>query len=81
MLSVEADHKSDNNVFTCRACPYQYPILKVYTERESFERKAVDDVLGGDADWDNVDQDFGTASPSPSPPGYRLTAPIYSTLP
>jgi hypothetical protein len=44
----------EKNFFTCKGCPYQYPITRIYLEKELFERKQVDDVLGGDEAWSNV---------------------------
>lgn len=44
--------------FECNTCPYQFPIkgnFQVY-DRKMMERKQVDDVLGGEGAWDNVDQ-------------------------
>lgn len=55
MLRITSD---DRLRFECSTCPYQFPIegsLQVY-DRKNIERKEVDDVLGGEGAWDNVDQ-------------------------
>lgn len=49
---------AEGNKFECKTCPYQFPIvgdMKVY-DRKYMERKQVDDMLGGEGAWDNVDQ-------------------------
>ncbi|ODQ63825.1 DNA-directed RNA polymerases III 12.5 kDa polypeptide [Nadsonia fulvescens var. elongata DSM 6958] len=46
------------NRFECKTCPYELPILPnmhVF-DRKKMNRKVVDDVLGGEGAWDNVDQ-------------------------
>lgn len=45
------------NRFTCCTCPYEFKIdgLQIF-ERKQLARKQVDDVLGGEGFWDNVDQ-------------------------
>ncbi|KAK3819353.1 MAG: hypothetical protein JOS17DRAFT_756266 [Linnemannia elongata] len=40
----------------CQTCPYIYPIVKTIVQRKTLDRKQVDDVLGGDEAWANVDQ-------------------------
>ncbi|KAG0045926.1 DNA-directed RNA polymerase III subunit RPC10 [Gryganskiella cystojenkinii] len=40
----------------CQTCPYVYPIAKTIVQRKRLDRKQVDDVLGGDEAWQNVDQ-------------------------
>ncbi|KAI8067992.1 putative Rpc11-DNA-directed RNA polymerase III subunit C11 [Gongronella butleri] len=52
MLLVTND---GGQVFSCSTCPYQYTIQKRLTTRKLLERKEVDDVLGGDKAWENVD--------------------------
>ncbi|GAA5847414.1 hypothetical protein JCM3766R1_002232 [Sporobolomyces carnicolor] len=46
---------STGNKFGCLTCPYEYPLEKRYMERTYLKRKAVDDVLGGEDSWKNVD--------------------------
>ncbi|CAN6672739.1 DNA-directed RNA polymerase III subunit RPC10 [Trichomonascus vanleenenianus] len=44
--------------FECRTCPFQFPIandMQVF-DRKLMDRKEVDDMLGGEGAWDNVDQ-------------------------
>lgn len=44
--------------FECKTCPYEFPIvgpMEVF-DRKIMERKQVDDILGGEGAWDNVDQ-------------------------
>lgn len=45
------------NKFYCSTCPYEFKIngFQIF-ERNDLERKEVDDVLGGEGFWDNVDQ-------------------------
>ncbi|KAI5474280.1 DNA-directed RNA polymerase III subunit RPC10 [Pseudohyphozyma bogoriensis] len=43
------------NKWSCKTCPYEYPIKGDYTERTHLSRKEVDDVLGGEDSWKNVD--------------------------
>ncbi len=48
----------------CRTCPYQFLLDREYFERtEMKKRKEVEDVLGGEGAWANVDQ---TDSMSPT---------------
>ncbi|BGP74267.1 RNA polymerase III C11 subunit [Rhodotorula toruloides] len=46
---------TSGNKFGCQTCPYEYPLNKRYMERTYLKRKAVDDVLGGEDSWKNVD--------------------------
>lgn len=50
---------SDSGIYklACGSCPYEFPIegIEVY-DRKNLPRKEVDDVLGGEGAWDNVDQ-------------------------
>ncbi|CCG82658.1 DNA-directed RNA polymerase subunit [Taphrina deformans PYCC 5710] len=43
------------NRFECRTCPYQFPIEQHLYNRKTMKQKEVDDVLGGEGSWDNVD--------------------------
>ncbi|AAS54518.1 AGR029Wp [Eremothecium gossypii ATCC 10895] len=51
--------KGDSGVYRlgCPSCPYEFPIegVEIY-DRRNLPRKEVDDVLGGEGAWDNVDQ-------------------------
>ena len=42
--------------FFCQTCPYVYTITTKLSRKIKLNRKQVDDVLGGDEAWDNVDQ-------------------------
>jgi DNA-directed RNA polymerase III subunit RPC11 len=44
------------NRFECLTCPYQFVIKKRYFERKPLKQRAVDDVLGGEGAWDNVEK-------------------------
>ena len=46
----------------CQACPYRFRLERPFTSSQTFERKQVDDVLGGAEAWKNVDQTDGTSS-------------------
>lgn len=57
MLTVSKGGESGLNRFVCPTCPYEFPISGVLMySRKDLARKEVDDVLGGDGAWDNVDQ-------------------------
>lgn len=43
----------------CPTCPYKWVITQQISMRTHLERKQVDDVLGGDEAWANVDQTDG----------------------
>lgn len=45
--------------FFCQTCPYLYQIETRIEKHVQLQRKQVDDVLGGDEAWDNVDQTEG----------------------
>lgn len=56
MLRVTA--APSGNRFECGTCLYVFPIVdrsQVY-DRKYMETKKVDDMLGGEGAWDNVDQ-------------------------
>ncbi len=42
--------------FCCPICPYLYNLKGVYTSEAKIKKKQVDDVLGGDDAWENVDR-------------------------
>ncbi|KAI9145363.1 hypothetical protein BKA69DRAFT_1050997 [Paraphysoderma sedebokerense] len=46
---------SSQHQFQCQTCPYIFPLKQTYTAKTSFKRKEVDDVLGGEKAWANVD--------------------------
>lgn len=43
----------------CPTCPYKWIITQQISMRTHLERKQVDDVLGGEDAWKNVDQTDG----------------------
>lgn len=42
--------------WACSTCPYEFPIAKQMTTRVKLTRKDVDDIMGGDDAWKNVDK-------------------------
>ncbi|KAG3148406.1 hypothetical protein PI124_g10463 [Phytophthora idaei] len=54
ILLVEPD--SDGMRFFCQTCPYLFQINDKVEKKVPLQRKQVDDVLGGDEAWENVDQ-------------------------
>lgn len=46
--------------FFCQTCPYLFQINDKVEKKVPLQRKQVDDVLGGDEAWENVDQTEGT---------------------
>lgn len=42
--------------FFCQTCPYLFQINDKVEKKVPLQRKQVDDVLGGDEAWENVDQ-------------------------
>jgi DNA-directed RNA polymerase III subunit RPC11 len=46
--------------FYCQTCPYVHNITETVTKKLPLTRKKVDDVLGGDDAWKNVDQTEAT---------------------
>jgi len=45
--------------FFCQTCPYVFAVNRKMKKTTELERKQVDDVLGGDDAWKNVDQTQG----------------------
>ncbi|PWN37540.1 putative Rpc11-DNA-directed RNA polymerase III subunit C11 [Meira miltonrushii] len=54
MLLVGRDDMNRNR-WECSTCPYQFPIAKQMTTRVKLTRKQVDDIMGGEDAWKNVD--------------------------
>lgn len=46
--------------FYCQTCPYIHDIKEEITKKIPLVRKKVDDVLGGEDAWKNVDQTDAT---------------------
>ncbi|EPQ27845.1 uncharacterized protein PFL1_04589 [Pseudozyma flocculosa PF-1] len=53
---------SGSNKWACNTCPYEFPIYRQMTTRQHLKRKEVDDVMGGEESWKNVDS---TDAPCP----------------
>lgn len=68
---LTASEKPENDEFghsfVCRTCPYEFVVDKEYYNRRMSRVKKVDDVMGGAAAWQNVDQTIGTLPDSLSP--------------
>eukprot|EP00128_Syssomonas_multiformis_P000813 Colp12_sorted_trinity150504_noHs@19203 len=41
--------------FSCLTCPYVYNIMQQMSSKEYMKTKEVEDVMGGEEAWDNVD--------------------------
>ena len=52
-------YPSGQNRMECRTCPYQYFLERPFDDSRSMKRKEVEDVLGGDNAWENVDKAEG----------------------
>lgn len=50
---------NDKNRFICQSCPYICPIDGQVRITHKFEPKKVDDIIGGDSAWENVDSTEG----------------------
>lgn len=49
---------STQSLYICSTCPYAFPITSTYkfSKKVNLERKVVDDILGGEKQWENVDR-------------------------
>ena len=58
------DHCPDGGglKFYCQTCPYVHDITETIRDPVKVERKQVDDVLGGDGAWKNVDKTSATCT-------------------
>lgn len=54
--SSESTSTSSNSIFICSTCPYSIDLNTNYIKSTHPKRKAVDDILGGAAAWENVDK-------------------------
>lgn len=54
LLLLEAPIVGASRLF-CRTCPYVFTLTEPVAVRHKFTPKAVDDILGGDDAWKNVD--------------------------
>ena len=53
MLLIE---RMDEVRFYCRTCPYVYQVQSKVKQIKFLEGKAVDDIMGGEDAWKDVDQ-------------------------
>ena len=53
-LLIEKTHSDFR--FYCKTCPYICNVTEKVTNTMNLERKQIDDVLGGQEAWENVDQ-------------------------
>ncbi|KDN41241.1 putative Rpc11-DNA-directed RNA polymerase III subunit C11 [Tilletiaria anomala UBC 951] len=53
-LTIKKGNEFENR-WACQTCPYEYPIKRQLLERKRLPRKKVDDVMGGEDSWKNVD--------------------------
>lgn len=60
-LIIQLDEQG-NNKWSCHTCPYEFPIVRQMTTRLHLKRKEVDDVMGGEESWKNVDSTDGKPS-------------------
>ena len=56
ILLVEKVPGEGDMRFYCETCPYIHKIDRKIEKRMELEKKAVDDVLGGEKAWENVDK-------------------------
>ncbi len=56
--------------FCCPTCPYKYDLNKTFTNRVKLKKKQVDDVLGGEDAWKNVDKTSAKCPFCPSDQAY-----------
>ena len=67
-VSEKPENDEFGHSFVCRTCPYEFVVDKEYYNRRMSRVKKVDDVMGGAAAWQNVDQTIGTFPDSLFPP-------------
>lgn len=60
LVTVMQSLNTGENMWTCPTCPFQFPMDRQVTSRMRLERKQVDDVMGGEDSWKNVDSTAGT---------------------
>jgi len=73
--SVHAENAEFGYSFVCRTCPYEFVIDREYYTRRVSKVKEVDDVMGGAAAWENVDQT------NSNPPPFVIMSPFLETTP
>ncbi|KAL7422491.1 RNA polymerase III C11 subunit [Cryptotrichosporon argae] len=55
-LTIGHDDEDGRKCWVCPTCPYKWVITKQISMRTHYKRKEIDDVLGGEDSWKNVDQ-------------------------
>eukprot|EP00123_Amoebidium_parasiticum_P002456 comp13710_c0_seq1/m.9379 comp13710_c0_seq1/g.9379 ORF comp13710_c0_seq1/g.9379 comp13710_c0_seq1/m.9379 type:complete len:109 (-) comp13710_c0_seq1:104-430(-) len=50
-----AENEGGSLAFQCQTCPYIHKISKTISARKYMKMKEIDDVLGGEDAWENVD--------------------------
>jgi DNA-directed RNA polymerase III subunit RPC11 len=55
-IAKVANLEGIQNRWECRTCPYIMPIKIPYVHHVEIKRKEVEDVMGGQAAWDNADK-------------------------
>ncbi|KAL1408528.1 RNA polymerase III C11 subunit [Vanrija albida] len=55
-LTIGDGEESPEKCWVCPTCPYQWVITQQISMRTHLARKQVDDVMGGEDAWKNVDQ-------------------------
>jgi DNA-directed RNA polymerase III subunit RPC11 len=66
------------NRFYCLTCPYVHDINQTYRKVVPLQRKKVDDVLGGEEAWKNVDSTEATCPACANDRAYFLSIQIRS---
>lgn len=64
--------QADGMRFFCQTCPYLFQINDKVEKKVPLQRKQVDDVLGGDEAWENVDQTESASCPGDAPTSMLL---------
>ncbi|WFD21162.1 RNA polymerase III C11 subunit [Malassezia caprae] len=55
VVTVLPSDTTAQNKWTCPTCPFEFPMDFQVTSRMYLQRKQVDDVMGGEDSWKNVD--------------------------
>ena len=67
VVTVLPSSSTGENKWTCPTCPYEFPMQLPVSSRMYLQRKQVDDVMGGEDSWKNVDSTEGTLAASLTP--------------
>ena len=59
VVTVSQSLSTGENTWACPTCPFHFPMDRQVTSRMRLERKQVDDVMGGEDSWKNVDSTDG----------------------